>query len=410
LHPIHDVKRLNRNISFKRTINRISPYKKYFYNSLALILLFGLFGYVYVTYEMQIKPSVDHINQTKQIPSNISSIKKPFGIALGDTLSTLSTSQLDTELAGIAKIGVGWIRIDISWADIQPNNSSKYDWNQLDQIVESAQDNKLHILGTIAYTPAWASPKSCKGDQKCAPASDTQFANFAGAVAKRYGSKGVQDFEIWNEPNLETFWKPFPSASAYTAMLKDTYIAIKQNDPSAFVISGGLGDLDNSSSSIPQIEYLTEMYADGAKNYFDAVGFHPYSFPALPSYTATWSGWSMIDSLPDSIRSEMIANGDGNKQIWITEYGAPTNGPGAIATPTNFNFENGPDHVNEALQAEMLSEATSEYKITPWLGQFFWYSYKDLSPSTSSNENFFGLLRYDGSPKPAYYAYQKAIR
>jgi hypothetical protein len=106
----------------------------------------------------------------------------------------------------------------------------------------------------------------------------------------------------------------------------------------------------------------------------------------------------------------MIANGDSAKQIWITEFGAPTNGPGALATPTNYNFGANPDHVDETLQASMVTEAVTQYKATPWLGSFFWYSYKDQGTDPNTNENFFGLLLYDGSKKPAYYAFYNAIK
>ena len=28
--------------------------------------------------------------------------------------------------------------------------------------------------------------------------------------------------------------------------------------------------------------FLTDMYADGVKGSFDALGYHPYSYPVLP--------------------------------------------------------------------------------------------------------------------------------
>jgi hypothetical protein len=106
----------------------------------------------------------------------------------------------------------------------------------------------------------------------------------------------------------------------------------------------------------------------------------------------------------------MSENGYSAKKIWVTEYGAPTNGPGAISTISNPNYNAGPDHVDEALQAEMVSEAITAYKADSWMNGFFWYSYQDLGTSTSTNENFFGLLRADGSEKPSFTAYQTAVK
>ena len=86
----------------------------------------------------------------------------------------------------------------------------------------------------------------------------------------------------------------------------------------------------------------------------------------------------------------MVANGDASKKIWITEFGTPTNGP-------DPNW-----YVSEASQTQMMIDAFTLYRTYPWAGPFFWYTFEDGSTSTSSNENFFGLVRADGSEKPAY--------
>ncbi len=350
-----------------------------------------------------IQPILAHVAQR--------SSAKPFGMAFGDTLPGLSRSELNTDLKSLAAMGVGWIRIDVSWADVQPKNSTQYDWSDLDRVISTAKYYNIKVLGTLAYTPAWAALPSCadKAGQKCEPASDARFAAFAAVSAKRYEAWGVHSWEIWNEPNVEGFWQPAPNAAAYTKLLKASYQAIKKADRGAQVISGGLAALDDSPKSIAQLTYASQLYAAGAKPYFDALGYHPYSFPALPNYYATWNSWSMMANLPTNIRTIMAANHDSNKKIWITEFGAPTNGSGSIATTTNYNFTVHPDHVNEALQAQMVAQSSEIYKKTPWLGAFYWYTYQDLGTSRSSTENFFGLLRHDGSKKPAYYAMREAI-
>lgn len=344
---------------------------------------------------------------TTPVPSQGKSAK-PFGLALGDTTPRLSSEQLDQVFTTSQRAGVGWIRIDVSWANVQPQDAAHYNWSALDRVITAAQAHGMHVLATLSYTPPWARTAGCLASQKCAPTSDTAFAAFAAAASKQFAPEGVHAWEIWNEPNNVGFWQPAPSPVAYTSLLRASYVAIKQIDPAAVVISGGLGPLDSKPSSIDQLTFLAGVYANGGKQYMDAVGYHPYSYPAPPSYVANWSGWSTMSSLQTSVRSIMTANNDSAKQVWITEFGAPTNGPGAQATSSNYNFKAHPNHVDEALQATMLAEATTYYKMTPWLGNFFWYSYQDLGTSTSTNENFFGLLRYDGSPKPAYTVFQAA--
>lgn len=105
----------------------------------------------------------------------------------------------------------------------------------------------------------------------------------------------------------------------------------------------------------------------------------------------------------------MIAHNDAASKVWITEYGAPTNGPGTEATPGNYQIGSSPDHVNELLQAQMATEAVATIRNYSWAGPLFWYGYRDIGTDASNTENFYGLLRNDGSHKPAYAALQTAI-
>jgi hypothetical protein len=91
----------------------------------------------------------------------------------------------------------------------------------------------------------------------------------------------------------------------------------------------------------------------------------------------------------------MTDNGDAAKQIWMTEWGAPTNGP------------SGSGYVSEAVQADMIRDAFQLVKTYPWAGPLFVYRYNDLGTSNSTIENFFGLVRFDNSKKPAWNAYQQ---
>jgi hypothetical protein len=105
----------------------------------------------------------------------------------------------------------------------------------------------------------------------------------------------------------------------------------------------------------------------------------------------------------------MTANGDAGKPIWVTEYGAPSGGPGTTATPVNYHLNDSPDHVDEALQAIMATDFITSVTTTSWVAVGFWYSYRDLGTNQSNTENFYGLRRADGSIKPAYSALKQAI-
>ncbi len=321
-------------------------------------------------------------------PSQTVNPNGKIGISVGDNFANLSDQDLDSSMADIASLGIGWVRLEMAWDLAQPNGPGSYNWPQFDRIVAAANRHNLQLVPILAYTPAWARPAGCTSWQ-CGPADPNQFATFAAAAASHYASMGIHTWEIWNEPNINAFWLPTPNAAAYTRLLQASYTAIKTVDPQARVISGGLSPADNTTGHIAPRDFLTAMYQDGARNYMDAVGDHPYSFPALPSSLLSWSGWSQMSDLDPSIRSIMVANGDGNKQVWATEFGCPTNGPSWQG--------------DELLQAAMVKDAIQQVSTKPWVAGLFLYSYKDLGTSTSTIQNFFGLVRHDGSKKPAYY-------
>lgn len=332
------------------------------------------------------------------------------GLSYGDTLPFLSTAELDQALNDAVSLGAGWIRVDLAWDDIQPSSPGSYAWSNFDRVVAAARARHLSILAMLAYTPAWARPPGCSTD-KCAPAVPGQFATFATAAVARYAPLGIHDWEIWNEPNTSGFWQPAPDPGQYVALLKAVVPAMRSADPSAFVLSGGLAPDPTGDGTISQLDYLTGICRAGGLGLVDAVGYHPYSFPYPPGYATAGNAWTEIAATPVSFRSIVNACGYPAMKIWLTEYGAPTNGPGAEATASNFAGPAGAaaDHVSEQLQAEMATQSFQLSASSPDIGALFWYTDQDMRTNSSDPEDFYGLLRADGSKKPAYLALCDAI-
>jgi hypothetical protein len=298
-------------------------------------------------------------------------------------------------LANLKSIGIDSVRIGADWEWISYAGPGTYDWSQLDQEVASVRAAGMSIDMVISGTASWAAVSGESGTDVAQPADPAQFGQFAAAVAQRYAPQGVQDYEIWNEPNNTAFFQPAPNPAVYVQMLQASYTDIKAVDPSAFVITGGLApETTDGAGDINEVTFLQDMYADGAAGYFDAVGDHPYSYPALPDTYEAWSGWSAMDATPTSLESVMAANGDASKPIWITEVGAPTGGPDSVGT---------------AGQAEDLTQAIDDAKASNWIGALYIYTYEDSGGDPTTDEDWFGLLNADGSSKPAWSAVAAAI-
>jgi hypothetical protein len=301
---------------------------------------------------------------------------------------------LQQKFHDIASAGFSWVRVDYDWSIIQRTSTPKFDLARQDRIVKAARSNNLKVLGILAYAPTWAARKDCTNKHACAPADPALFSDFAGAVASH--SKGeVNNWEIWNEQNSQDFWSPKPSANDYTSLLKGAYSAIKQQDPSATVVSGGMDAYNTSQVRIDSKDFLTQMYKDGAKGSFDALGYHPYTYPSSPMDKN--NGWSKMAEDSTNLLGIMKANGDGDKQIWMTEYGAPTNGPV------------GSGFVDEKKQEGLVHDVTNALLNKPWAGPLFWYTYQDLSLPNDTKQNYYGLEHVNGSGKPALDAWRQLL-
>jgi hypothetical protein len=317
-----------------------------------------------------------------------------FGMSDPDLITETPAVQA-AQLAQMKAIGITSIRLDANWEWVQYSGPRTFDWAQLDQVVKSVRAAGMSVDLIIDGCATWAALPGTKGDTSPQPKSSAQFAAWAAKVAARYAPEGVQAFEIWNEPNNQIFWQPKPNPAAYTADLKAAYAAIKAVDRKAFIISAGLAPENSDGTNISPVTFLQDMYADGAKGHFDAVGYHPYSYPALPDTYKSWSGWSQMDQTSHSIRSVMTSHGDASKPVWITEVGAPSGGP---------------DGVGQAAQATELRQAITNTKNTSWIGRLYLYSWQDEGTDPTNDEDWFGLVNAAGAHKAAYKAVAAAIR
>jgi hypothetical protein len=321
--------------------------------------------------------------------------KQVGGYGFSTDFEGLSSQQVNAKLDGMKAAGATWVRFDLGWDQVQEGGPSSYEWSKYDAEVQAAQARGLKVDLIVDFVPKWARLQSCSYTKMCAPSDPSAYGRFAGAAAAHYAPMGVHTYEIWNEPNISAHFKPAADPARYTEMLKDSYTAIKQADAGATVIEGGPAPTgtDADRSNLTPTDWLQAIYDAGAAGSFDAVAAHPYLYPQTPSQSVAADAWGQLPGMHDI----MSAHGDGNKLIWITEFGAPTDGPDKPG-----------DHVSDDVQAQTLAEAAQIWKGYSWAGPLFWYDYQDASGDNSTNERFFGLVRADGSHKPSYDAFVKA--
>jgi hypothetical protein len=298
-------------------------------------------------------------------------------------------SQTDTDKAmGLLKdAGVDTIRILIPWAGVEPADDT-YDWTAVDRMVNSANAKGIKVLAVLNSTPDWAAVPN-QPPLSGHPADLDAFEDYVSEVATRYKGK-VADYEIWNEPNYDLFWAPEPDAAQYTALLKVAYTAIKAADPNATVIAASVA----SAAEVPggpvinPVTYLSQMYAAGAGGYFDAIAYHPYLYSVPFSAGEGHAGVPITQA--EQLHALMVANGDGNKKIWATEYGQPSS------------------EFSEANQAAYIGDFLRTWRSLEYAGPAFIHTLADY-PASDPIQASMGLFHQDWTPKPVLAVVKQVI-
>lgn len=342
------------------------------------------------------------------------------GVSVSGSIVGMGRSTLQSRLDDIKQMGATWIRVDFSWPTIQPFGPGHYDWRGYDYLVHQASARNLKILAVLAYTPQWAQDPTCAAlvsdlaaATKCSPDSPEDFARFASAVAGRYKHDRIRGYELWNEPNLLSYWRTVqgeqlsvdPAAFARYANAAAT--EIRKHNSDCVILPGGLAPQfeSNPARGMRQSDFLTRLLPHLQKDLFTGIAIHPYSWPALPDTPAPYNAFYTVDGgEPEhNLRVIMQQGGWGDKEIWATEFGASTQGE-YQGEPTG---DLRPDHVSEPRQAEILKNGFDNWYIKENTGPLFVHSDSDTWLGTHKNESGFGLRRADGSAKPSYHVFKE---
>ena len=200
------------------------------------------------------------------------------------------------------KLSVGIIRSGIGWDDTNPK-PDRYRWTFWKSVIDRARTAGIEFRPYYAYTPPWAGPA-----YNSPPTSDREFADACSHMAAAIGPL-VPSLEIWNEPDNVAFWNGSPKA--YGNLLRRCTSAIRQADPRATVVLGGLVYLDST---------WLDRTEDRAPGSYDVSSFHQYSetpwnpvtVEKITSPSDFWGGYDRLSqgrSIP----------------VWMDEGGASTN-------------------------------------------------------------------------------------
>lgn len=315
--------------------------------------------------------------------------KKPL-MGIHDDLVWTEDADIGWMVQAMKDAHVQIVRIPVRWNVLEPEKG-QWDFKKLDSVVKALRGAKIQILALMCGVPAWASgvnPQEVGGFWDCYPAKDqSDWNNFISTCVKRY-AKDIRFWEIWNEENGASWYRPEPDAKGYVSILKGSYQTIKGLDKKAQVLLGGLqlnGIIPNPWEKIKTENFLQSIYDAGGKPYFDIANIHPYVFPT-PGTDQTAE--LLVNQVRDTV-AVMKKNGDGAKPLWITETGTYTD-----------------SGITEDMQAKHLVDTFTGLAKIPQVKAIFWLLIRDMEHGVAGGpETSMGLIARNKRPKPAYKAY-----
>ncbi|WP_165219195.1 cellulase family glycosylhydrolase [Aquisphaera insulae] len=295
----------------------------------------------------------------------------PPEIPAGQGVNIHFTRPGPGEMKRFAEAGFGLVRMDMPWAGIERTRGT-YDFSDHDELL-----GHLSKVGARPiYILDYANPLYNNGLAPTTDADRAAFARFAAAAASHFRGKRVL-FEIWNEPNLDGFWKPKANQHDYAKLAVVTAKAMRAADPEATILAPG-------SSGFPW-EFLETAFAAGLIEDIDAVSIHPYRGGPPESASEDYGRLRALIGLHAKSPSKQ------DLPIISSEWGYST------------------VNVSEATQAMYLPRQWLA-NLASGVNTSIFYDWKDDGDDPKEPEHRFGTVRRDLEPKPSFLAAQALIR
>jgi hypothetical protein len=301
--------------------------------------------------------------------------------------------------------GASWDRALFLWQLIQPNGPT--DWT-LDSYLDQAKLRStlwagLPIVGVVQGTPGWAAADWHDGASGVPAGLEyavddprNTFGQYMMRLAKTY--KGhITTWVIWNEPDFlpgesGSWWTWSGNAADFHRLLRTGYKAIKRVDPNATVVfpattyfADAVHGRDLFLGRVLK-EINTDPEAPANGYYFDAVGVNLYC-----SLDAVYRVHGVYASILTQYQLR--------KPLWLTETNCPVYNDSTTPQPASGRITTD-EQAAYLIQAVALARAAGYARIG-------WYSMVDHDASSNIFDRW-GLVRADGSPRPAFRAFQVA--
>jgi hypothetical protein len=294
-------------------------------------------------------------------------------------------------------LGVSWTRVRFQWAETQPDGPDSWKPRISDEQIDGEVAAGREVVGLLIGIPDWA-----RGDDKLPTGlylphddPDNTWAVFVREMVERYDGR-INHWIIWNEPDIDD-----PAAPGHTwdgsiedfiQLLRVAYLVAKESNPDAVI-------------HLPAFTYFWNP--DYIGDFFDALIAEPDA--AANGYffdVATAHLYFQPTTIYDVIRilyDEMAARGLPWRPVWLVETNAPPIDDEA------WPVENWTLSVTMTEQAAFIPQAMAA-ALAAGAERMAVYKLLDLRSDRAANPEPFGLLRMQGTRRPAFETYIHTIR
>lgn len=284
----------------------------------------------------------------------------------------------------LARLGVKWARCQTGWCRCEPQRGT-FDFRWLDEVVDGLLGIGIQPWFNLGYGNKLHTPQA--DDEAAvgwAPVFDEEprkaWLRFTTRLAEHFKGR-VRHWEIWNEPNIKSFWQPEkPNPADYVRLVTITAPKIRKQIPDAVIIGGAFAGIPMS--------YIDGCLEAGLADHVDKISYHPYRAVPEKDYA------SQIKALRGR-----VAKHNPGVTLWQGENGCPSKGgPGSVGALSKLDWTE--DRQAKWLLRRILIDLGLGIELTSYFHTIDLVGYRGKT-------NFKGLLRgEDYSPKPAYAAYQ----
>ncbi len=295
-------------------------------------------------------------------------------------------------------LNISWTRVQFHWGELQPNGVDEWQIAISDEQLSNELRAKREITGLLIGIPDWARDENDLPQGLWLPHDDPDnlWANFVRKTVKIYDGRIIH-WTIWNEPDIDDTelahtWDG--DVDDFAQLQRVAYLVAKESSPEAVIHLPAFtywADFNAGREQYMARLLDTIMEDPEAKTnnyYFDVATAHIYFQP------------DQIYDLLQLFQQIMVDRGL-DKPIWLAETNAPPMDDQywRVENPTlTVGINEQANFIPQALAAAMAAgaERIAIFKL------------QDTESDKFANPEPFGLLRRDGSRRPAFYAYRTA--